>query len=78
MQRPVQPFAYDLNGVDRVGGVAEVELDVIVLAARPGAALIERLPGTGQHAPAFGGEFLDRGMADTAARAGEEEIFCHG
>src|SRR5262249_8421125 len=56
--------------VDRVG---EVELDVVLAAARPRAQGAERLAREGGDAPAGGAELLDRGVADAAARPGQDQ-----
>ncbi len=56
--------------IDRIG---EVELHVVLAAARPRAERAEGLARDGDDPPAAGAEFLDRRMADAAACAGQNQ-----
>ena len=54
--------------IDRIG---EIELDMILAAAWPGAERAEWLARNGDDPPAVGAELLHRCVADAAARAGQ-------
>src|SRR5271167_2032506 len=73
MQFAVEP-PLDLrdSGVGVVG-IGEIDLDVIFGPRFPRTILREGMPRAGDDAPAGGGKPLDRGVADAAARPGEEE-----
>ena len=58
---------------ERVLGIGEVDLDVVLRARLPRAILREGMARAGDDAPAGRGEALDRRMADAAARPGEEQ-----
>ena len=60
------------DGADRVLGVGEIDLEVVLRAHLPGAVLREGMTRAGDDAPARGGEPLHRGMADAAARPGKQ------
>ena len=59
--------------LERVFGIGEVDLDVILGAGLPRAVLREGMARAGDDAPAGRREALDRRMADAAARPGEEQ-----
>src|SRR4051794_4376478 len=61
---------------DRAGGIGgggEVDLDMVLRARVPRTILRERMPRAGDHAPAGRGETDHGGMADAAARPGQEQ-----
>src|SRR4051812_10040847 len=74
MQLPVRQPALDFadGGLGAVE-IGEVDLDVILRAHLPGAVLREWMARAGDYAPAGGREALHGGMADAAARSGEQE-----
>src|SRR6202023_23737 len=53
--------------------VGEIDLDVVLGAHRPRAVFREGVARAGDDAPSGGGEALDGGMADAAARSGEQQ-----
>src|SRR5450631_2863742 len=58
---------------ERVLGIGEVDLDVVLGTRLPRAILREWMARTGDDAPAGRGETLHRRVADAAARPGEEQ-----
>src|SRR5580698_2628821 len=62
-----------VDGGERVFGIGEVDLDMILGAGFPWAIFRKRMARTGDDAPAGRGEALHRGVADAAARPGEEQ-----
>jgi hypothetical protein len=60
------------DAAHRVLGVAEIDLDVISGARRPGAFVGKDLARAGQDAPARHGELHHGGVADATAGAGQQ------
>ena len=68
-----QAVADLLDAALHVVGLGEVDLHVVLVAARPRAEHAEGLARHGDHPPAAGAELLHRRMADAAARAGQHQ-----
>src|SRR5579859_8251934 len=74
MQRAALKTLPDLShGADGVGGIGEVDLDVILRPRVPRTFLGERMPRAGDDAPAGGGEADHGGVPDAAAGAGQKQ-----
>src|SRR5207302_7842199 len=69
----VEPLLDLLDRGQRLVGVGEVDLDVILRPHFPRAVLRERMARACDHAPAGGREAFDREMADAAARPRQEQ-----
>ena len=66
------------DGFQRVLGIGQVDLNVVLRARLPGAVLREGVARAGDDAPAGRGEALDRGMADAARGAGQDQRLALG
>src|SRR3954464_4274072 len=74
MQHPAFETVADVGDRARgIGGGGEVDLDMVLRACVPRTILRERMPRAGDHAPAGRGETDHGGMADAAARPGQEQ-----
>ena len=71
----LEAFAHFADRAFGIGGIGEVDLDVILRPHLPGAVLREGVARAGDDAPARRGEALHRGVADAAAGAGEDQGF---
>src|SRR5689334_16056144 len=61
------------NRLVGVGRIGEIDLDVILGAGLPRTVFRKRMARAGDDAPAGGGEPLHRGVADAAARSGQQQ-----
>jgi hypothetical protein len=69
----VEPLLDLSDRRNRVAGIREVDLDVILGPGFPRTILRERMARAGDHAPAGGGEALHGRVPDPAARTSQEQ-----